>query len=101
MENLSDKIYLNYHDTLEKVSQLDENAGSVERLCNNELQDICCELNHCWTGDSAQQFQKKIYQLSSSLEEQARQLHYLAESLRKSAQRIYTIEKMGVELFRR
>jgi WXG100 family type VII secretion target len=100
MEKSSNQIYMDYQAIRQKADQLEELAGELKAIAQNEIADYSS--NHSfWEGDSGDACRQKLKKLENNLNKRANELQNTADALRKAAERQYRLEMTLVSLVSR
>lgn len=92
------EIVINFQDTINKANQLEELAGDIRHLCENNITDINGYCAHVWKGDAGEAYRKKMNQISGKLKKRANDLETVAESIGQSVKRLKAADE-AIHLF--
>ena len=94
-------IQMHYRDTLRKADRLEELAAELLKVAGTELADVEQQTSAMWRGAGCDRYHTKHAQMADLAKKHARQLRDAAKALRSSAERLYKVEMMALEIFRR
>ncbi len=97
MGKTSDQIYINYQAVLQKADRLEELAGEIRSVTEQELSCFFSNRN-IWSGDSGDIYRQKLTKLESNLHKRAKELQNTANAVRSAAERQYRLERALAEL---
>ena len=93
-------IYISYQNVLSKADELEELAGRLVSIKDNELDSLRSSLSLNWDGSSAEEMKKKLNQLNDKLNNSINELNYAAGVLKQQATDWYNREKAIQEAMR-
>lgn len=91
MGKSTNQIYMNYQAMRQRANRLEELAGELRNIANNE---IACHISNrsSWIGDSGDVCREKLVKLENNVDKRAKELEKAANSLRTVADRQYKLE---------
>lgn len=98
MSEKTNQIYMDYQAMLQRAGRLEELAGELLRVAQNE-EDICGSAQKAWQGDSGELFREKTTRSAEKLKKRADELKKAAAALKKTAKRQYETEKKLAAMF--
>lgn len=85
-------IRFDFAKAKQEAARLESTADELKRLANNSMDSTLNTLSSSWKGESANLYMKKGESVKRDLLTTANDLYAVANSIRKTAQRIYNAE---------
>lgn len=76
----------------QEAARLESVADEMKRIANSEMEDTFSQLSSGWKGDSASLYLSKGSKVKHDILNTANDLYAVAESIRRTAQKIYNAE---------
>ena len=88
-------LNFNYTKAMAQVQELRDIADAMEK--NSKLSEAMDKVKTAWEGQSSQDFQNKISQLTDLVKNEVKNIRDIATGLEKSAKAIAEAEKAAVD----
>lgn len=85
-------IRFDFSKAKQEAARLESAADEMKKLANSSLESTLNNLSAGWKGESASLYMKKGVSVKEDLLKTANDLYAVANSIRKTAQRIYNAE---------
>ena len=83
---------MDFRQAMLQAQKLDDLADKVNGVSSRELSHAMSTLQSAWRGQSASMFIEKTQTVDRQVQDSARELHEIAESIRRIARTIYNAE---------
>ncbi|MBR1629552.1 MAG: hypothetical protein IJ679_09885 [Lachnospiraceae bacterium] len=80
------------------ADSLDQLAGQLERLAEDELSTSLHNIRSHWTGRSSEAYAQKGHRLQEQIRSSAKNLRNVATDIRETAQRMYEAEMRAKQI---
>ncbi len=91
-----ESMEINFQQSLEVAGTLEELAGILTRVTENDFQELLLNIRRCWEGAAAEEFLKRGDTLCEKLKQSAAALTSGAQMVRQTAQKIYQAEQQAI-----
>lgn len=91
MKSLSE-INMDFNQAIQKAEELEEIAGEMKNLANNEFGTSLQNLSISWKSNTASSFSNKGVKLKEKINGSADELNNIARTIRTAAQLLYNAE---------
>ena len=91
-------IIFEYNKSVGNAKELESIAADLIKIANQRFDDSLSRLSSAWRGENASQYLKKATELKGNMEKTARDLRYVAQAIRRAAERVKKAELQAVEL---
>ena len=83
-----DRIWLQYHQTLQNADELEELGNELIRVADHEMNEVHQSLRNSWKGDAGEFYSRYQEIEAKRIREHGKKLQRTAAILRAAAQRV-------------